>query len=340
MSRNIRTAAGVFALLASIVIAAACGGGGGSSKTATPGASASPAPTKASGTIILATTTSTQDTGLLDTLVPAFEKETGYTVKTVAVGSGQAIAMGTSGDADVLLVHSPDAEKKMVDAGDGVERALVMHNDFILVGPASDPAGVKSAASISDAMKAIADKGALFMSRGDNSGTNAEELKLWKALNITPKGQSWYQETGQGMGATLLVASQKSAYTISDRGTYLAQKKNLDLEIVREGDPSLLNIYHVIVVNHDRHPKTNVVGARAFAAYVVRPDVQAMIGEFGTDKYGQALFFPDAGKPDPTVPTPSAATTPGATTSAATTPGATTAAATPGAPKPATTPTR
>ena len=300
MSRYIRTALGATALIISILVVA-CGGGGSSSKTATPAGSASPAPTKASGTIILATTTSTQDTGLLDTLVPAFEKETGYTVKTIAVGSGQAIAMGTSGDADVLLVHSPDAEQKMVAAGDGVERALVMHNDFILVGPASDPAGVKSAASIDDAMKAIAAKGALFMSRGDNSGTNALELKLWKALNITPKGQSWYQETGQGMGATLLVASQKNAYTISDRGTYLAQQKNIDLQILRQGDPSLLNVYHVIVVNHDRHPKTNLAGARAFAAYVVRADVQAMIGEFGKDKYGgQALFFPDAGKPDPT----------------------------------------
>jgi tungstate transport system substrate-binding protein len=250
------------------------------------------------------------------------------------------LAFVGAGDADVLLVHSPDAEKKMVDAGDGVERALVMHNDFVLVGPAADPAGVKSSQSIGDAMKAIADKSALFMSRGDDSGTNALELKLWKALNITPKGQSWYQETGQGMGATLLVASQKSAYTISDRGTYLAQKKNLDIEIVREGDKSLLNIYHVIVVSHDKHPKTNVAGARAFAAYVVRPDVQAMIGEFGKDKYGQALFFPDAGKPDPTVATPPAATTPGAAATAAATAAAAPTPSTSGAPKPATTPTR
>jgi len=297
--RRLSRVAGVLAIMASVILAA-CGGGGSGTKSPTPGAASSPAPTKASGTIILATTTSTQDTGLLDKLVPAFEKETGYTVKTIAVGSGQAIAMGTSGDADVLLVHSPDAEKKMVDAGDGVERALVMHNDFVLVGPASDPAGVKSAQSINDALKLIADKQAPFISRGDDSGTNALELKLWKALNITPKGQSWYEETGQGMGATLQVASQKAAYTISDRGTYLAQKKNLDLEIVREGDPSLLNVYHVIVVNHDKHPKTNLLGAQAFAAYVVRPDVQAMIGEFGKDKFGQPLFFPDAGKPDPT----------------------------------------
>ena len=292
-----------------LVLAAGCGGGGSSGKTATPapGVTANGTssaqnivpPTKTSGKIILATTTSTQDTGLLDWLVPAFEKETGYTVQTVAVGSGAAIEQGSRGDADVLLVHSPAAEKTMVAAGDGIERTLVMHNDFIIVGPSSDPAGVKSAATAADAMKAIAAKGATFISRGDNSGTNALELKLWKGVNIDPSGKSWYQSTGQGMGATLQVASQKAAYTISDRGTYLAQKKNIDLDILSQGDPSLLNVYHVIVVNPAKHPKVNVVGARAFAAYVVRPDIQAQIGEFGKDKYGQALFFPDAGKPEP-----------------------------------------
>ena len=170
-------------------------------------------------------------------------------MKTVAFGSGAAIAMATSGDADVLLVHSPDAEKKMVAAGDGIERTLVMHNDFIIVGPKSDPAGIKSAKTTNQAMTDIADKKALFISRGDDSGTNALELKLWKGLRITPSGQSWYQETGQGMGATLQVASQKAAYTISDRGTYLAQQKNIDLDILFQGDPALLNVYHVIVVN-------------------------------------------------------------------------------------------
>ena len=281
----------------------ACGSGT-STPTATVGGAAqsttaAPQPTKASGTIILATTTSTQDTGLLDALVPAFEKETGYTVKTVAVGSGAAIAMGANGNADVLLVHSPDAEKKMVSDGDGIERTLVMHNDFIIVGPASDPAGVKATTKVNDAMNAIATKQATFISRGDQSGTNAEELKLWKAVNITPAGQSWYQETGQGMGATLQVTSQKNGYTISDRGTYLAQQKNISLDILSQGDPSLLNVYHVIVVNPDKHPNLNTVGARAFAAYVVRADVQEMIGTFGVDKYGQPLFFPDAGKPEP-----------------------------------------
>ena len=194
-------------------IAAACGGDSTKDKTptaapATRAAAASPAATKASGNLILATTTSTQDSGLLDVLVPRFEKESGYTVKTVAVGSGQAIEQASRGDADVVLVHSPDAEKKMVDAGDGVERTLIMHNDFIIVGPKAAPAGIKTAAKTGEAMTAIATKQAKFISRGDNSGTNALELNLWKALNLTPKGQSWYEESGQGMGATLTIADQ------------------------------------------------------------------------------------------------------------------------------------
>ena len=182
-----------------------------------------------------------------------FEKESGYTVKTVAVGSGQAIEQASRGDADVVLVHSPAAEKTMVDAGDGIERTLVMHNDFIIVGPKSDPAGLKTATTINDAMTAISTKQAPFISRGDNSGTNALELKLWKAINITPKGQSWYEESGQGMGATLQIANQKAAYTISDRATYLAQKANLDLDILFQKDKALLNVYHVIVVSPAKH---------------------------------------------------------------------------------------
>lgn len=292
---------GIAALVA-LLFAAACGGGSSKSSTATsaPMSAASPAPTKASGTLILATTTSTQDSGLLDVLVPMFEQETGYTVKTVAVGSGQAIQMGSNGDADVLLVHSPAAEKKTVDAGDGIERTLVMHNDFIIVGPSSDPSGVKAAKTTNDAMTAIGTGKAHFISRGDNSGTNALELNLWKAISVTPKGQSWYEETGQGMGATLQVASQKAAYTISDRATYLAQKKNLSLDILFEKDKALLNVYHVIVVNPAKHANVKVVAARAFAAWLVRDDIQKFIGTFGVDKYGQQLFIPDAGKPDPT----------------------------------------
>jgi tungstate transport system substrate-binding protein len=284
-------------------LAAACGSDSKSSTTPTspPAATVapSPAPTKASGNLILTTTTSTQDSGLLDVLVPMFEKETGYTVKTVAVGSGQAIEQASRGDADVVLVHSPDAEKKMIDAGDGIERTLVMHNDFIIVGPKDDPAAVKAAKLTNDAMTAIATKQAAFISRGDNSGTNALELKLWKAISVTPKGQAWYSESGQGMGATLQIANQKNAYTISDRATYLAQKANLDLAILFQGDKALLNVYHVIVVNPAKHANVNVVGARAFAAWMVRADIQKVIAEFGKDKAGEALFFPDAGKPEP-----------------------------------------
>ena len=284
--------------------AAACGGDSTKDKAptaapATTAAAASPAATKASGNLILATTTSTQDSGLLDVLVPMFQKETGYTVKTVAVGSGQAIEQASRGDADVVLVHSPDAEKKMVDAGDGVERTLIMHNDFVIVGPKADPAGIKTAANTGDALTAIARKQAKFISRGDNSGTNALELKLWKAANLTPKGESWYEESGQGMGATLTIADQKNAYTISDRGTYLARKSTLSLDILFQGDRALLNVYHVIVVNPAKHSNTNVVAARAFAAFMARSDIQKVIEAFGKDKTGESLFFADAGKPEP-----------------------------------------
>jgi tungstate transport system substrate-binding protein len=291
-------------LVAVLAASAACGGGSsGRTPTPVPAASTaapSPAPTKATGTLILATTTSTQDSGLLDVLVPMFEKETGYTVKTVAVGSGQAIEQASRGDADVVLVHSPDAEKKMVDAGDGIERTLVMHNDFIIVGPAADPAGVKAATVTNDAMMRIASSQSAFISRGDNSGTNALELKLWKAINVTPAGAGWYAESGQGMGATLQIADQRNAYTISDRATYLAQKANLDLAILFQGDKALLNVYHVIVVNPAKHANVNVVGARAFAAWITRGDIQKVIGDFGKGAAGEALFFADAGNPEPT----------------------------------------
>ena len=289
--------------LAALIFAAACGSSSNKQETPTAGATASnatPAPTKASGTLILATTTSTQDSGLLDVLVPMFEKETGYTVKTVAVGTGAAIQQGSRGDADVVLVHAPSLELPMIQSGDGIERALVMHNDFIIVGPKDDPAGVTSATTTTDAMKAIAAKGAHFISRGDNSGTNVLELALWKAAGITPKGQSWYEESGQGMGATLQIADQKNAYTISDRATYLAQKKNISLQIVFQKDKALLNVYHVIVVNPAKHANVNVTAARAFAAFMVRQDIQDVIGKFGIDKAGEPLFFPDAGKPEPT----------------------------------------
>ncbi|HRV43780.1 MAG TPA: substrate-binding domain-containing protein [Smithellaceae bacterium] len=246
--------------------------------------------------IILATTTSTQDSGLLDTLIPIFEKETGYFVKTIAVGSGQAMAMGQKGEADVMLVHSPDAEKKFVEAGYGINRRLVMHNDFIIVGPPSDPARIKGVKSSSDALKKIAAANALFISRGDNSGTHAKEKNLWKKADINPTGQKWFQETGLGMGQTLNVASEKKAYTLADRGTYLATRKNLGLAILNEGDAALLNIYHVIEVNSAKWPKANAPGAKAFADFMVSKRTQDIIRTFGVEKFGSPLFFPDAGK--------------------------------------------
>jgi len=248
--------------------------------------------------LILATTTSTQDTGLLDVLVPAFEKQSGFMVKTIAVGSGQAMTMGQKGEADVLLVHSPDAEKKFMEDGFGTRRLLVMHNDFIIVGPAADPAKIKGMQSSAEALKKIGAGGGTFISRGDKSGTHSKELSLWKAVGVTPEGQAWYQQTGLGMGQTLNVASEKAFYTIADRGTYLALKKNLALDILVEGDKSLLNVYHVIEVSQAKWPKVNAAGAKAFADFMVAAETQKIIGGFGVDKFGSPLFFPDAGKPE------------------------------------------
>jgi len=247
-------------------------------------------------TIILATTTSTQDSGLLDVLNPIFEKKTGYFVKTIAVGSGQAMAMGQKGEADVLLVHSPAAEKTLVAEGYGINRRIIMHNDFIIVGSPEDPAKLKGIKSSSEAFKKIASEKALFLSRGDNSGTHAKEKTIWKATGINPEGEKWYQQTGLGMGQTLSVAAEKKGYTVADRGTYLALKKNLGLDILVEGDAILLNIYHVIEVNPSKWPKVNTAGAKAFADFMVSKETQEVIKNFGVDKFGSALFFPDAGK--------------------------------------------
>jgi tungstate transport system substrate-binding protein len=246
--------------------------------------------------IILATTTSTQDSGLLDVLIPIFEKKTGYFVKTIAVGSGQAMTMGQKGEADVLLVHSPDAEKKFVEEGYGINRRLVMHNDFIIVGPKTDPAGIKGSKSSVEAFKKIAAANAVFMSRGDNSGTHSKEKAIWKAAGINQEGQKWYQQTGLGMGQTLNIAAEKKTYTLADRGTYLALKKNLGLDILAQGDAVLLNIYHVIEVNPAKWPKVNAAGSKAFAGFMVSKQVQKIIKTFGVDKFGSPLFFPDAGK--------------------------------------------
>ncbi len=247
-------------------------------------------------TVILATTTSTQDSGLLDVLIPMFEKQTGYFVKTIAVGSGQAMAMGQKGEADVLLVHSPGAEKKFVAEGFGVNRRLIMHNDFIIVGPPDDPAKIKGLKAASEAVKKIASANALFLSRSDKSGTHSKEMDIWKATGIKPEGEKWYQQTGLGMGQTLNVTAEKKGYTLADRGTYLSMKKNLGLDILVEGDAILLNIYHVIEVNPAKWPKVNVPGGKAFADFMVSNETQGIIKTFGVDKFGSPLFFPDAGK--------------------------------------------
>ncbi len=242
--------------------------------------------------VILATTTSTQDTGLLDYLLPMFEKETGYRVKTVAVGTGEALAYGSRGEADVLLVHAPQAEQEFLKKGLGEVGWLVMHNDFLLVGPASDPARVRGLPP-SHALAAISKVRATFVSRADNSGTHKKEEELWARAGVSPGGP-WYLRTGQGMGETLRIAEEKQGYTLTDRGTYLATKSSLTLVPLVEGFPELYNVYHVIVVNASRFPTVNREGAMAFARWLVSPHVQRLIGEFGRDRYGEPLFHPDA----------------------------------------------
>jgi len=244
--------------------------------------------------VILATTTSVQDTGLLDVLVPLFGQKTGYKVKTVAVGSGAALAMGEKGEADALLVHSPAAEQKLVDATVVTNYKLLMHNDFVVVGPAKDPATIKGMKNPSEALKKVAAAGVVFVSRSDESGTHTKEKQLWATANVTPEGQ-WYIKAGTGMAQTLMIASEKTAYTLTDRATYLSQKKNISLEIFIEGDASLLNVYHVMQVNPQKFSQVNAAGAKAFVEFMLSSDAQKKIGEF-KDKNGQLLFVPDAGK--------------------------------------------
>lgn len=256
-----------------------------------------PATGGAATSVVLATTTSTQDTGLLDVLVPAFEKASGYTVKTIAVGTGAALAMGERGDADVLLVHAPGAEQAYMAKERGLSRALVMHNAFIVVGPAADPAHVRGAATAQAAFAAIARAGAPFVSRGDDSGTNIKELALWKAAGATPEG-AWYIKTGSGMADTLHVAAQKAAYTLSDDGTYLSQRATVPLVPLVEDAKDLRNVYHVIVVKPLPNHVSNEAGGEAFARFVVSPQGQSIIATFGREKFGRPLFAPDAGKGD------------------------------------------
>jgi tungstate transport system substrate-binding protein len=274
--------------LLSLISAVGCGGG----KT-----------TLANPEIIMASTTSTRDSGLMDVLIPIFEEETGYTIKAVYVGTGAAIQMGQQGNADVLLVHSPVQEKPLMDNGYGINRKLVMHNDFIIVGPKSDPAGIKGMTVATDAFQKIANAKINFYSRGDKSGTDTAEKAIWKKIGITvadnsTSNPSWYIEggTGTGMLDLLRIASEKGGYTMTDRATYLANKSVLALDIMVQGDPSLLNIYHVIQVNPAKFPNVNAEGAKAFADFMVSKEAQDAISKYGVDKYGEPLFFADADK--------------------------------------------
>jgi tungstate transport system substrate-binding protein len=244
--------------------------------------------------VILATTTSTQDSGLLDVLIPAFEARSGRKVKTIAVGSGEAIALGSRGEADVVLAHSPAAEEALMARGEGGSRRAVMHNDFVVVGPPGDPAGARGG-DADRALAAIAAARATFVSRGDDSGTHAFELGLWEEAGVEPAGR-WYQQTGQGMGATLRIANEKDAYTLTDRGTHLATEAARDLEILVEGGAELRNAYHVIDVADRAGARVNAEGGRALADFLTGAEAQALIRGFGVEEYGEPIFVPDAGR--------------------------------------------
>lgn len=252
-------------------------------------------PVAAQERLRLATTTSTENSGLLYALLPPFEKMFNLKVDVVAVGTGKAIKLGENGDADVILVHARSMEDKFVNDGYGVNRRDVMHNDFVIVGPAADPAGVKQAKTASEAFSKIAAKQSTFVSRGDQSGTHKKELGLWGNAGIKPSG-TWYLESGRGMGEVLVIANEKSAYTLTDRGTYLAFQmgKKINLPVLCEGDPILFNPYGIIAVNPERHPHTDYVKAMALIGWVTGQQGQKIIKEFGKDKFGEPLFYPDA----------------------------------------------
>jgi tungstate transport system substrate-binding protein len=252
---------------------------------------------RAAGVLILTTTTSTQDSGLLDVLVPVFERQTGHTVKTISVGTGQALALAARGEADVTLAHAPALEKKYLAEGRMLNRRLVMYNDFVIAGPEADPARVRGLASASAALQKIAAAGARFVSRGDRSGTHLLEQSLWSRAGVTPAAP-WYIESGQGMGQTLTLADDRRAYTLTDRATLLAFARRSSLMVMVEGDRPLLNVYAVMEVNPANGPRVNAAGGKAFADFLVAPATQEIIRTFGADRYGRALFVPIAGKRD------------------------------------------
>jgi tungstate transport system substrate-binding protein len=244
------------------------------------------------GKIILSTTTSTQDSGLLDVILPDFTKKTGWEVDTVAVGTGEALKMGENGEADVLLVHAKSKEEEFIKAGYGVKRYDVMYNDFVVVGPTGK---IEKNEDVKSTFQAIFDNQYPFVSRGDDSGTNTKELSIWKTLNLVPDQNSNYISSGQGMGATLLMADEKGAYTLSDRATWLTTKRKTSMDIICEKDTQLLNYYGVIAVNPQQNSKINEVGAKDFVDWILSDDTQTLIGSFGMDEYGQSLFTPNAG---------------------------------------------
>lgn len=297
------------AFIALLLLLAACGAPPAAAPTGAPPADTPvpPAPTTAAteaGAVLrLATTTSTADSGLLDVILPVFERQTGAKVEVIAVGTGQALELGANGDVDVVLVHARSRENAFVEGGDGINRRDVMYNDFVIVGPADDPAGITGAASAKEAFAAIAAKAAPFASRGDDSGTHTKEKSIWASAQITPTQElAWYRSLGQGMGETLVTANEMRAYTIADRGTWLATRQNLpNLAILVGGatiaenpDKALLNPYGVIPVNPAQHPGVNAGLAEQFAAWLVSPEAQQLIGAYGVERFGQALFYPAA----------------------------------------------
>lgn len=241
--------------------------------------------------VVLATTTSARDVGLLDSLLPPFEREYGRRVKVIAVGTGQAMELGRRGEADLLLVHDPPAVRAFLEAGYGIEAELVMYNEFVIVGPPSDLAGVRRAGSAPEALKAIALRGGRFLSRGDRSGTHAREIELWRRAGLDPKGP-WYRESGQGMSATLQIASELGAYTLTDIGTFLAHRHPLALELLFSGDTALFNLYHVVLVNPGKFPRVEAEGARRLKAYLLSERGQDAIEAFGRARFGRSLFLP------------------------------------------------
>ncbi len=244
--------------------------------------------------LVIASTTSTQNSGLFDILIPAYRKASSYsaTIEVIAVGTGKAIRIAKKGEADLLLVHDPFREEKFVAEGYGVNRRAVMHNDFVIAGPAKDPAGIKAVKTAAEAFELIAEAGSPFVSRGDDSGTNMRELDLWDDAGINPKGKGWYFEAGGKMGDTLLIADQKKAYTLTDRGTFLNYETKIALKVLLQNDPALRNLYSVIAVNPGRFPAVQYREAMDFIAFVTSPEGQGLIGEY--KKHGTRLFNPDA----------------------------------------------